>query len=263
MGIILGESTHPHEAVENAGALVSVHGAQLSVAEWEVAVGMVLRFINFDMKRTIHGFYKVALVVDHHLGIHVFAIKRQVPAGFPEGGPSHMGGVEEVVACFVVLFAPMVFDNGANHRPFGMPEHQAWANVLLETEQIQCFSENPVVPFLGFFETEEIGVEFGLGVKGGSVNTLEHLSFFVTSPVGAGHAHELDGGDLCGVLDVGSSAKIDEGAVFIETVFGYVEVFDELQFVGLFPFLKKAGGVCSREGVGMKVLGLFEDALHT
>ena len=61
MGVVLGESAHPGQAVKLATLLVAVHGAKLCKAKRQVAVGARLRLINFAVVRAIHRLEQVLL----------------------------------------------------------------------------------------------------------------------------------------------------------------------------------------------------------
>ena len=81
-----------------------------------------------------------------------------------------------------------------------------------------------------------------LALEGGAVDALEHGPLLVATPIGSGHAEQLEGVNLVGGGDVGPLAQVGEGAVAVggQLLFGGYAFYD-LQLVGLVG--KHAGSV--------------------
>src|SRR5210317_268047 len=56
VGIVLGETTHPKQAVQGSGPFVAVDGTELGPADRELAVTSLVAFINTDVKWAVHRF---------------------------------------------------------------------------------------------------------------------------------------------------------------------------------------------------------------
>ena len=54
MGIVLGEAAHPHQAVQRAGLLVAVTGAELGQPQRQVAVALQALVVDLDVARAVH-----------------------------------------------------------------------------------------------------------------------------------------------------------------------------------------------------------------
>ena len=91
-----------------------------------------------------------------------------------------------------MLVAPEIFRNLANFGAFGMPENQAGADLFRDAEQVQVTTDAAVVPFFGFFQACYIILQFFGGFEGRAVNSLEHLTVFVTAPVSTGDGKKFN-----------------------------------------------------------------------
>ena len=91
MGVVLGETAHPHQAVEGARQLVPVDDAQFPDPQRQVAVGAHLGLVYQDAARAVHGFDGEILVVDDG-GIHVVLIMVPMPRPLPQGAAENDGG---------------------------------------------------------------------------------------------------------------------------------------------------------------------------
>ena len=65
-----------------------------------------------------------------------------------------------------------------------MPEHQAGTDVILDRDQVEFFSDLPVVSSLDLFQSREMRVQLRLGGKGRPVDPLQHGIAFVATPIG-------------------------------------------------------------------------------
>ncbi|MPN54524.1 hypothetical protein SDC9_202194 [bioreactor metagenome] len=84
MGVILSESTHPHQTMHGSGLLIPIYGTQLSPAERQVPIGTLAVLVNHDMERTVHRLDIVVALVHLHRRIHAFLVETQVTAGLPK-----------------------------------------------------------------------------------------------------------------------------------------------------------------------------------
>ncbi len=152
MGIILRESAHSHEAVEDPGPFVPIDGAQLAISDGEISIASQVRLVDHDMVRAIHRLELVLAALQPHGGKHVFPVVLEVTAGFPKIKAGRMRGVDQVVPIANMLLAPKVFDLQTDDRPLWMPEHETRADFILNTDQIQFFPDFSVVTALNLFQ---------------------------------------------------------------------------------------------------------------
>src|SRR5260370_345780 len=94
------------------------------------------------------------------------------------------------------------------------------------------------------------------------VDTLQHRTALVATPVGTGYTHQFDGTNLSRIFNVRAAAKIQKFALLVNADLFIRQVLDDLYFVDL-PFVAKvfqgflSGPAITQEG---EVPG--DDALH-
>lgn len=99
-----------------------------------------------------------------------------------------------------------------------------------------------MVAFFGFFEHEEIFVEFFLFRKGDGVDASELWTVFVAAPIGSGEVDEFDGFDGAEIDEVRTTAEVGEGSAFVEGDFAVIEFADAFEFVLVTFFGKEVDG---------------------
>ena len=160
--VVLREAAHAQQAVQHAGALVAIHGAELGQAHRQIAIAAQARLVNQNVARAIHGLELVVGFFDFDRAEHVFAIEIGVAAGLPQIQAHDVRRVDEIVAAAQQFVAQPVFHQLANQAALGMPEDQARAGFFLDAEKIELRPEPAMVAALGFFELVEIFVELFL-----------------------------------------------------------------------------------------------------
>src|SRR5580704_14262045 len=241
--VVLGETAHAQEAVEHAAAFVAIHGAEFGETHGQIAITAQPRLINEDVARAIHRLELVFGFFDFHGAEHVVFVKAGVAAGVPELAAHDVRRVDDVVAALEEFHAKPVFDDGADQAALGMPEDQAGAGFIFDTEKIELRAKLAVVAALRFFEAMQIGVEFLLCEEASSVNALKLRIPFVTFPVRAGDAHQLECLDPLSRRNMRTAAEVDEFAGGVEgdhRVSGFF--FDELALENLIGFFVEIDG---------------------
>jgi len=74
-----------------------------------------------------------------------------------------------------------------------------------------------VIAALGFFDTLEVFVKFGLLWKSNAVNTGELFVFFIPTPVCTCNCGKLNGLDKTGVRDVWATAEVCEVSLCVKS----------------------------------------------
>src|ERR1035441_8004977 len=224
----LREAADAEEAVEHAGALVAVDGAELAEPHGEVAVAALAVGIDQDVERAVHRLELVIGVVPLDGREHVLRVEIGVAGGLPQVEARHVGGVDQRVAALQVLIAHPVFELFADDAALGMEEDESGAGEFLDAEEVKLLAQLAVVALLGLFDLFEVGVEILGGEEGGAVDALELLVVLVALPDNAGDTEQLEGLDFRGIGHVGAAAEIDEAwseGVLGEDVAGLL--FDE------------------------------------
>ncbi len=154
---------------------------------------------------------------------------------FPKLVARNMRRVKELIAVFQMLVAPIGLDEMAHEGPFGMPKNQPRADGLGEGEEVQLLAETAMVALFGLLEHRKMLAKRLAVGKSGAVDPLKHLILFVPAPISAGDPRELEGLDSTGVLDVTSSAKVDEVPMTADADgFSLGDGVEELELVALF-----------------------------
>ena len=104
--------------------------------------------------------------------------------GFPQAAVEQQRSLDLVVAGGVEPRAQVVFDHAKQRPPFRMPEDAA-DSLLTQMEQLELAPKPPMVTALGFFEPEEILIEFLLVGPCRAVDALELCVLGIAPPIGA------------------------------------------------------------------------------
>ena len=264
VGVVLGESANAEGAVEDAGALKAIDGAQLTHANGQVAVAAGAGTEDLDVEGAVHRLVDEGLVLELHLREEAIGVPAGVAAGFPEFFAADVGGEDDVVAALAMLGAPEIFDDFSKHAAFGMPEDETGAYLGADGEEVEFAGEGAVVATEGLFALVEVFLEVLLGRKGGGVDALQLGALFVALPVGPGDGEQLVDADAAGVGDVGPGAEIEEvaGAVDGDGFAGGGKVADCFDFVGLASVAEELEGVVAGYFFVNKRIGGFSDGPH-
>ena len=263
MRVVLGEAADAHQAVQHAGLLEAVHGAELGPAQRQVAVGAGRALVDLYVERAVHRLGVIIYAVDVHRRVHRVFVELEVAGGQPEVLAADMRGVHQAVAALEMFVLPVGLDLVAHPRAVGMPQHQAGADEFVDAEKIELFAQLAVVALRGFFLLLEVGEEFVLRFESHRVDALQHRVLLAAAPVGAGHVGQLEGLELAGMLDVGAFAEVFEGAVPVDADDGaFGQVVDELDFVFLAFPAEMPEGVGAGQLDALEFLGLAQDMLH-
>ena len=96
----------------------------------------------------------------------------------------------------VVIFGQKVSDVALDRRIEGpavaVPKHHP-GRFFLKMKKVKGFSDAPMIPFFGFCQLSEIGVERLLVRPGGPIDSLQHFIAGITTPVGSSELRQLKG----------------------------------------------------------------------
>ena len=93
--IVLGEASHPEQAVEDAAPFVPVDGPQLTEAHRQLSVAAQRRLVHKDMERAVHRLKVVFLAVQIYGRVHTLGVEVQMAAGFPQSALADVRRVDQ------------------------------------------------------------------------------------------------------------------------------------------------------------------------
>ena len=230
VSIILGEAADAEQAVHYAGTLVAVHGAQLSQAHRQIAIGLQRVAVDQDVAGTIHGLEAIFGVVEFHGVEHVLRVIAFVARGEKQLPARNVGRVHQGVAALQIFVAHPVLHFFADDAALGVPEDQPRARQFLNGEQIELLSQRTMIALFGLVDLLQVVVEIFLREKRSSIDALQLRILLIAQPVGSGDVEQLECLDFSGGRDVRSAAEVGEltGAVDRDLFIGLGELLDEM-----------------------------------
>src|SRR5258707_3481312 len=121
-----------------------------------------------------------------------------------------------------------------------MPKDEAGAGFVLNAEEIQLSAELAMIAALCFLQAMEVFVQLFFGEEAGGINALQLRISFLTFPVRAGDAHQLECLNTFGGRNVRAAAEVDELAGGIEGDDGLYGFFlDQLALDDLMEYFVK------------------------
>ena len=232
--VVLSKTTHPQHPVESSGALETIDSTQFGIANGQVTVGTDVRIEDHDVRRAVHGFEIVRRALNVHRRVHVLTVRFEVSALLVCRFGRNVRRVHQLVTTFEMLICFESLDKVADDRPFRVPEDQTGTDHLVCAEQVQLSTESPMVAAQRFLASFNEIRQVLFRLPGCAVDPLEHWTLLVAAPVRAGDAEQLEAANLARVLNVRSTAEIQELALFVRAdrlVFG--QIADQLDLVRL------------------------------
>ena len=123
--------------------------------------------------------------------------------------------VDQVVAVSHNKILLEALDFAANDRAVGVPQDETLPDSLIRAEEVEGLPQSAVVTTFGLFQTVEMFVQIALTEEGCSVDALEHLAVFVTSPVRPRCRQQLEVLQVARGGNMGPSAQVQEGPILI------------------------------------------------
>ena len=120
MRIVLRKATHTQQPVQSAGAFVAVDGAQLGIAQGQIAVAAQVGLVNFHMERAVHRFDLVFIAVHFHGVEHTVGVKPGVAADFKQVQARNMRAVHHIVAALNIFLFNPILQHLAQHAALGV-----------------------------------------------------------------------------------------------------------------------------------------------
>ena len=215
MAIVLGETAHPHDAVQATRGLVAVAVAKFSVAQREIPITLDALFVNQDVARAVHRLERV-LVLLRLGGEHVVAVLIPMPGFFPQGFVNDLRAFDLQITIVLVDPAHVLLDVLPHTPALGMPEHQT-RGVVVDMKEIELATQLAVIPLFRLLQHGEMLLQIFFAGPGRTVNPLQHLVAVVAAPVRTCHLHELEVLELAGAGYVRAAAQIFKRALAVQT----------------------------------------------
>ncbi|OPZ70559.1 MAG: hypothetical protein BWY83_01583 [bacterium ADurb.Bin478] len=149
-----------------------------------------------------------------------------------------MRRIDELIARFQVLLLPKLFDLVADKGALGVPENQTCTDLFVDAVEIELFAQATMVALFGFFQAQQIVIQLCLFAERNAIDALQHGVFFITQPIGAGHAQQFKVFDGAGGWHMGPATEIDE-ITFAINARRFVQPLDLLQLVSLAQAFKE------------------------
>jgi len=140
---------------------------------------------------------------------------------FPEFQVEQVRGKHFLVTAHFVLFADHFSQLVVDFNAFGVEEAAA-RGPFVHVEQLLLAADSSVIATLGLFQQFDVFVQVLLGRERYTVNALEGIIFGVTEPVSGGVLHDFESFDHLGGGNVGTSAKINQVAAFVNSNRGFI-----------------------------------------
>ena len=151
MRVVLGKPTYPQKPMQDTRAFISINRAFFGKPQRQIAVGSQLALIDVQVEGAVHRFDVIFLVFDLDRRVHIFFVKAQMPAGFPEAGLADVRRVDQIVIIGNVLVIPIALDLMPNHAPIWVPQNQPLPNLVIGAVQVKFSAELAMITLFGFF----------------------------------------------------------------------------------------------------------------
>ena len=191
MGVVLREGAHPHDAVQRAGGLVAVAGAELRHAQRQVAVALDALLEYLHVARAVHRLQREQPVLRRLGHEHMLAELLPMARGLPERAVEELRRLHLDISVRIEAHAHIVFADAEQRPALGHPEDRA-GGLFLQVEQAHLAPDAAVVAPLGLGEALQMRPELLLVAPCRAVDALQHLVAVVAAPVGARHVHQLE-----------------------------------------------------------------------
>jgi hypothetical protein len=216
MGVVLAETTHPHQAGQTARGFIAINLTIFRQAHRQIAIGPLVVRIDHVVVRAVHRAQIVFLLVDHDRRIHVVRIERQMPRAVIELALGDVRRGDAAITGAVLGDAGELFQLVADHITRRQPHGQASAHFFHQREQAQLLADLAVIALGLFFQAGDFRLKLVLGLVGQGVNPLQLGVLGVAAPIGASDGAQLELAHLAGMVHMRATAQIDEIAGAIE-----------------------------------------------
>ena len=165
---------------------------------------------------TVHRLHAKPLTVVVHGREHVVGEDVQVARYPVQLLAGHVGREDDFVAVVDQRLPEEALDGVPNASAGGVPQDEARAHLLLDGEEVEAFSQHPVVALARLLEAVQVLAQVLRGEERGPVDPLQHPAPLVPAPVRAGRAQELEVPEASGAGYVRPAAEVEEGAVLVD-----------------------------------------------
>lgn len=123
MSVMLGKTAFTIKAMRH-GPFITINGAQLTPADGKLPVTVLVGLVHTDMEGAIHRLKLVHHLVDFHGGIHILTVEIQMPGSLPQILTGDVRGVQQLVAVFIMLVLPVIFQKASQLGTTWLPQDQ-------------------------------------------------------------------------------------------------------------------------------------------
>ena len=261
-----GKLAHPCQAVHLAGILVPEKRGGLSVADGQIPVGMLSRFIYIILERTGHWpkgkylFIRLLVSQNKHAVLIVVPVAGN-PVQIALGHKRRFGSHIAPLVIFQILNPAL---QGLNHfRSLRHKKRQALSDNVHRGKKLHFPPKPVMVAKPDIFQISQIFRQFVLFIKSGSVNSLQHGVFGFASPVSARRRSQLKSFDSLCAHKMRAGAQIGKAALIIERNFRILrQIPDKLHFVRLPRLLHEFDCLRAGQRVPFKLMPFLDYLFH-
>ena len=194
MCIILREIADTEQAVKLTGFLMTMHETELTKAQRQITIAVLMRLINQHAARAVHRLDRIIFIVNLR-EVHVLRIMSPMTGLFPKFAVHDHRGHDFLIAITTMHFTPVIDEFIADDHAIRMEERES-RTFLMQAEKIELFAQFTMIAFLGFLQHLKVLVQVSLFLKSRTIDTLKHLIMLITTPVSTSNALQFDGLDL-------------------------------------------------------------------
>ena len=133
----------------------------------------------------------------------------------PQGHVHHLWRLDLTIAIGILNATDVLLDDLPDLPALRVPEHHP-RRLFLGVKEIEFLPQLAVIPLLCLLQTMQVSLERLLVLPGGTVNSLQHLVFRVTAPIGSRHLGQLERLQLCRIGNVRATTEVNEVPLLIE-----------------------------------------------
>ena len=192
---------------------MAVNKTELAETQRQVAVAVYMCLVDKHTARAVHRLYRVILTVNLS-EVHIFLVMIPMSGSFPQLAVHNHRSLDFLIAVTAVNLTPVVYKLVSDNHSVRVEEREA-GTLFVQAEKIQLLAKLSVVAFCSFLQHVQIFRQVFFLLEGRTVDTLQHLIFFVSTPVSACNTLQLECLHLTRGNNVRACAQICEISLLV------------------------------------------------
>ncbi len=216
---------------------MAVYKAQFRHAQRKFPVTAYRAVVNKYSSGAVHRFNRKRGFI-YLCEIHVLLVVIPVARTQPERPVEDHRGLDLDISAFGMFLPPERNEVVHNDHSLWVEEGESGA-FRVYAEEVELFSQFPVIPRLGFFDPAEILLKLLLRPECRSVYAGQHFVLLITVPVRTGKGEEFEELAASGMRNVGAAAEVNEVTLTVGRKDLTLEGVDHFDFQVFSKFRKK------------------------